>query len=82
MANTTIGVKLDDAVRTRIKDAALTQGRTSHALIKSSILTALDRHERGLGEASATAARAPFLDFARELQPQSVLRAKVTAAYR
>ncbi len=81
MANTTIGVKLDDAVRTRIKDAAQVQGRSPHALIKSSILTALDRHERGLGEPSA-AARTPFLDFARELQPQSVLRAKVTAAYR
>ena len=45
MANTTIGVKLDEGVRGRIREAAHDQGRSPHALIKHSILTALDRPE-------------------------------------
>ncbi len=85
MANTTIGVKLDEAVRGRIRDAAQAQGRTPHALIKSSILSSLDRHERGepVGEhGPSMPANQPFLDFVRGVQPQSVLRARVTSAYR
>ncbi len=83
MANTTIGVKLDQGVRDRIRDAAQSQGRTPHALIKHSILSALDRHERGDGEPGSAPPRpAPFLEFARGVQPQSVLRARITAATR
>ncbi|WP_131194460.1 trifunctional transcriptional regulator/proline dehydrogenase/L-glutamate gamma-semialdehyde dehydrogenase [Lichenihabitans psoromatis] len=85
MANTTIGVKLDGALRERIKDAAVSQGRTSHGLIKQSILTALDRHDQGASasaDLSGSSAPRPFLDFARSVQPQSVLRAKITSAYR
>ena len=83
MANTTIGVKLDQGVRDRIRDAAHSQGRTPHALIKHSILSALDRHERGDGEPGSALPRpAPFLEFARGVQPQSVLRARITAATR
>ena len=83
MANTTIGVKLDEAIRDRIRDAAQAQGRTPHALIKQSILAGLDRHEQGQGETADTGpVPQPFLDFVRSVQPQGVLRAKVTAAYR
>ena len=81
MANTTIGVKLDETVRERIKDAAQAQGRSPHALIKQSILTSLDRFERGDVAPARSEAR-PFLAFARGIQPQSVLRARITNAYR
>ena len=79
MATTTIGVKLDDAVRGRIREAAQAQGRSPHALIKHSILTTLDRHERGEPVAPP---EPPFMAFVRDVQPQGVLRARVTAAYR
>ncbi len=82
MANTTIGVKLDETVRDRIKEAAQTQGRSPHALIKRSIMTALDRHESGADPEGRALPPTPFLEFARGVQPQNVLRAKITAAYR
>ncbi len=89
VANTTIGVKLDEVLRARIKDVAQNQGRTSHALIKQSILSALDRHERGLPpdigpstEKPSISEVYPFLDFARNIQPQNILRARITAAHR
>ena len=86
MANTTIGVKVDEAVRERLKAAAETSGTTPHALIKRSILTTLDRIEGDDLPETGLAAQGngahPFLAFARSLQPQSVLRAKITGAYR
>ncbi|MDY0330254.1 MAG: trifunctional transcriptional regulator/proline dehydrogenase/L-glutamate gamma-semialdehyde dehydrogenase [Thiomonas sp.] len=99
MTITTIGVKLDEQVRQRIRAAAEAHGRTPHFVVKQMILQGLERLERGEplqpaaagddGEtpppppAEADAAQiVPFLDLAQEVQPQTVLRAAITAAYR
>ncbi len=109
MATTTLGVKLDDASRERLKRAAQSIDRTPHWLIKQAIFTYLDQVERGqlpndiisgpaadglpsaaeavadmadTDGAGAEAAVQPFLEFAQSVQPQSVLRAAITAAYR
>ena len=104
MATTTLGVKLDDASRDRLKRAAQSIDRTPHWLIKQAIFTYLEQIERGYrphetsadgpvvdAEEGADAAEAlaagetppqPFLEFAQSLQPQSVLRAAITSAYR
>ena len=95
---TTIGVKIDDALRARLKEAAEKVGRSPHWLIKQSLLSAVERIERGedladlVGDAPRSLdvtdtpepapAPQPFLEFAQNIQPQSVLRAKITAAYR
>ena len=47
MASTTIGVKIDDGLRTRLKSAAEALGRSPHWLIKQSIVSILERIERG-----------------------------------
>ncbi len=101
MASTTLGVKVDDLLRTRLKDAATRLERTPHWLIKQAIFAYLERIEHGqlppeLSGVSGTAdladggaveaeedgASHPFLEFAQSVQPQSVLRAAITAAYR
>ena len=101
MASTTLGVKVDDLLRTRLKEAASRLERTPHWLIKQAIFAYLEKIEHGqlppelsgvanLGELSESAAAEneddsvlhPFLDFAQNVQPQSVLRAAITAAYR
>jgi len=97
MASTTIGLKVDDALRARLKAAAEAQGRTPHWIVKQALLLALDRLERGaslghaddggpvllLEEEGATdTLPQPFLDFAQGVQPQTVLRARITSAYR
>jgi RHH-type transcriptional regulator, proline utilization regulon repressor / proline dehydrogenase / delta 1-pyrroline-5-carboxylate dehydrogenase len=92
MAGTTIGVKLDEQVRTRLKQAAALQGRTTHWLVKQLLLVGLERLERGedpLARAAPAepapapaATPVPFLDLAQDVQPQSVLRAAITAATR
>ncbi|SCW39511.1 trifunctional transcriptional regulator/proline dehydrogenase/L-glutamate gamma-semialdehyde dehydrogenase [Ancylobacter rudongensis] len=95
MSQTTIGVKIDDALRARLKAAAEREGCTAHALVKSALTAAVERTERGLGavlqieEAAAPEASrgslpsdSPFLPFASQIQPQSVLRARITSAYR
>ncbi len=97
MSVTTIGVKLDDQVRTRIKTAAEAQGRTSHFLVKQWIIQGLERLERGEivpdrehdeevqpmeQPRPHDAPLVPFLELAQEVQPQTVLRAAITAAYR
>jgi len=91
---TTIGVKVDEALRDRLRQAAEQNGRTPHWLVKQALLSALQRLEDGaslhavMGEplpplpAANEAASAPFLAFARGVQPQSVLRAAITAATR
>jgi len=101
MATTTLGVKLDDASRERLKRAAQSIDRTPHWLIKQAIFTYLEQIERGHwpheahtgGATEADGAEAaelghieaapqPFLEFAQSIQPQSVLRAAITSAYR
>ena len=95
LATATLGVKLDEQTRARLKVAAERQGRTTHWLVKQAILAGLERLERGeallqaeplpegpgdpVEEASAAP---PFLELAQDVQPQTVLRAAVTAAYR
>ncbi|KZD03505.1 trifunctional transcriptional regulator/proline dehydrogenase/L-glutamate gamma-semialdehyde dehydrogenase [Oceanibaculum pacificum] len=96
-ASTTIGVKVDERLRNRLKAVAERVGRSPHWLIKQSLLSTVEHIERGGGlaeilgeegaelemvEAAEEAALTPFLEFAQTVQPQSVLRAKVTAAYR
>lgn len=99
MATTTIGVKIDDELKTRLRLAGERIGRTPHWLIKQALLAALEKVEGGdaitevfpdgrtvldaaeQGQAS-DAPGPPFLEFAQAVQPQSVLRAKITAAYR
>ncbi|HEX7389245.1 MAG TPA: proline dehydrogenase family protein, partial [Acidiphilium sp.] len=95
MTVSTMGVKLDDQVRARLRVAAERQGRTTHWLVKQVILSGLERLERGeavdgaasdheFGPATAEEAipHVPFLDFAQDVQPQTVLRAAITGAYR
>lgn len=98
MATTTLGVKLDDATRERLKLAAQQLDRTPHWLIKQAIFSYLEQVEGGLTPAeqsglAAAAGEEPldslndqglqvFLDFAESILPQSVLRAAITAAYR
>jgi RHH-type proline utilization regulon transcriptional repressor/proline dehydrogenase/delta 1-pyrroline-5-carboxylate dehydrogenase len=98
MATTTLGVKLDDATRDRLKQAAQSIDRTPHWLIKQAIFNYLEQVEGGLtpAEHSGLAAVAGegsvetlseqghqvFLDFAESILPQSVLRAAITGAYR
>ncbi|EKM6428690.1 trifunctional transcriptional regulator/proline dehydrogenase/L-glutamate gamma-semialdehyde dehydrogenase [Cronobacter sakazakii] len=100
MGTTTMGVKLDDATRERIKSAATKIDRTPHWLIKQAIFNYLEQLENsdGLPELPALLASAanesdevpapvedthqPFLEFAEQIQPQSVSRAAITAAWR
>ena len=97
--STTMGLKLSDTLRLRLRQCAEQVGRTPHWLAKQALLTALDRLEQGAdlaslfgaeeeaaGEADVApvveAPSRPFLAFAQAVQPQSVLRARITGAYR
>ncbi|WP_116828495.1 bifunctional proline dehydrogenase/L-glutamate gamma-semialdehyde dehydrogenase PutA [Pseudomonas syringae] len=98
MATTTLGVKLDDPTRERLKAAAHSIDRTPHWLIKQAIFNYLEKLESGAtlleldgaagkdnedrGELAEEAGLQCFLDFAESIQPQSVLRAAITSAYR
>ncbi len=78
MASSTMGVKIDESLRLRVRAAAEHQGRTPHGFVKQAILAALD----GEPPPGAQYTTRPFLDFARSVQPQSVARARITAACR
>ncbi|MVW70602.1 trifunctional transcriptional regulator/proline dehydrogenase/L-glutamate gamma-semialdehyde dehydrogenase [Bordetella sp. 15P40C-2] len=97
MSTTTLGVKVDNALRDRLKAAAQKLNCTPHWLHKQALLAYLERIERGQlpaeivhlagDEANASESPAapfvpPFFEFGHEVQPQSVLRAAITAAYR
>ncbi|MCP1415790.1 RHH-type proline utilization regulon transcriptional repressor/proline dehydrogenase/delta 1-pyrroline-5-carboxylate dehydrogenase [Pseudomonas laurylsulfativorans] len=97
MATTTLGVKLDDPTRERLKAAATSIDRTPHWLIKQAIFNYLEKLEggatltelSGMTKDSDDSVDAPldhahqcFLEFAESILPQSVLRASITAAYR
>jgi RHH-type proline utilization regulon transcriptional repressor/proline dehydrogenase/delta 1-pyrroline-5-carboxylate dehydrogenase len=98
MATTTLGVKLDDPTRERLKAAATSIDRTPHWLIKQAIFNYLEKLEGGAtltelngssakdaddaGDVHTDHAHQCFLEFAESILPQSVLRASITAAYR
>jgi RHH-type proline utilization regulon transcriptional repressor/proline dehydrogenase/delta 1-pyrroline-5-carboxylate dehydrogenase len=99
MANTTLGVKVDDTLRDRLKAAAQKLDRTPHWLHKQALLSYIEKIERGQlppemsylssdeseGDEAETgngAVTPPFFEFGQDVQPQSVLRAAITAAYR
>ncbi|WP_075181079.1 trifunctional transcriptional regulator/proline dehydrogenase/L-glutamate gamma-semialdehyde dehydrogenase [Pantoea sp. 1.19] len=95
MGTTTMGVKLDDATRDRIKAAAQHIDRTPHWLIKQAIFNYLAQIESGESlpvappssqpdgdEGVPDEAPQPFLDFAEQVLPQSATRATITAAWR
>ncbi|WP_233237508.1 trifunctional transcriptional regulator/proline dehydrogenase/L-glutamate gamma-semialdehyde dehydrogenase [Bordetella sp. LUAb4] len=100
MATTTLGVKVDDALRDRLKNAAAKLNCTPHWLHKQAIVSYLDRIERGQlpaeishyngglhagaedADLPSQAQTPPFFEFGQDVQPQSVLRAAITAAYR
>jgi RHH-type proline utilization regulon transcriptional repressor/proline dehydrogenase/delta 1-pyrroline-5-carboxylate dehydrogenase len=98
--STTMGLKLTDDLRLRLKACADQVGRTPHWLAKQSLLTTLERLEHGADLAALFGAAEPeplaepepppapeilprpFLAFAQSVQPQSVLRARITSAWR
>jgi RHH-type proline utilization regulon transcriptional repressor/proline dehydrogenase/delta 1-pyrroline-5-carboxylate dehydrogenase len=98
MATTTLGVKLDEPTRERLKSAAQSIDRTPHWLIKQAIFNYLEKVEGGatlselnglgdksaeeIGEILADPSHQCFLEFAESILPQSVLRAAITGAYR
>nr|WP_314876882.1 trifunctional transcriptional regulator/proline dehydrogenase/L-glutamate gamma-semialdehyde dehydrogenase [uncultured Pseudomonas sp.] len=98
MATTTLGVKLDDPTRERLKAAAQSIDRTPHWLIKQAIFNYLEKLEGGAtlneinghganlgddaGELQPEHSHQCFLEFAESILPQSVLRAAITSAYR
>ncbi|MBC7444608.1 MAG: trifunctional transcriptional regulator/proline dehydrogenase/L-glutamate gamma-semialdehyde dehydrogenase [Polaromonas sp.] len=52
MSTVTLGLKVDETLRMRIREAAAQQGRTPHWLIKQAVLQYVDGLERGLVPAS------------------------------
>lgn len=98
MATTTLGVKVDETLRERLKLAAARLGCTPHWLHKQALASYVDAIERGQLPAEIThfgAADAdegvelaniervsPFYEFAQDVQSQSVLQAAITSAYR
>ncbi|MEY1271993.1 trifunctional transcriptional regulator/proline dehydrogenase/L-glutamate gamma-semialdehyde dehydrogenase [Proteus mirabilis] len=97
MSSTTMGVRLDEETRNRLKDAAQKLDRTSHWLIKQAIfnyleqiendqltLTSVTQAEQDIEESTESLSThyQPFLEFAEQIHPQSVLRSAITSAYR
>jgi RHH-type proline utilization regulon transcriptional repressor/proline dehydrogenase/delta 1-pyrroline-5-carboxylate dehydrogenase len=98
MVTTTLGVKVDEALRDRLKVAAQKLGCTPHWLHKQALAAYIDAIERGQlpaeiaymdseseagQEAQPSVEALPsFYEFAQDVQPQSVLRAAITSAYR
>ncbi|MCX5494668.1 trifunctional transcriptional regulator/proline dehydrogenase/L-glutamate gamma-semialdehyde dehydrogenase [Kaistia dalseonensis] len=92
--STTVGIKVDEELRARLKAAAEGIGRTPHWLAKQGLIAAIERAERGDVACADDEAGTPdlpggspsgldpFLAFAEGIRPQSVLRARITAAYR
>ena len=94
MSSTTMGVRLDEETRNRLKEAAQKLDRTSHWLIKQAIFNYLEQVENdqvNLGNSTLTeqdidespetptAHYQPFLEFAEHIHPQSVLRSAITS---
>ncbi|MBO1536622.1 transcriptional regulator [Pseudomonas sp. OA65] len=49
MTVTTLGIKLDEETRTRLKSASATLDRTSHWFMKKAILSFIEKVEAGAG---------------------------------
>ncbi len=106
MSTVTLGLKVDEALRTRIREAAAQQGQTPHWLIKQAVLHYVERIEQGqlprvvtpgamgatrtdkadeadasASPVSATLSAQPFLGWAKNVLPQTNLRAAITAAW-
>ncbi|ARU94247.1 trifunctional transcriptional regulator/proline dehydrogenase/L-glutamate gamma-semialdehyde dehydrogenase [Tatumella citrea] len=94
---TTMGVKLDEETRERLKNAAQKIDRTPHWLIRQAVFNLLESIESGNSplfseqlsgghESDSTPLKdeplPPFLDFAEQVLPQSVIRSAITAAWR
>lgn len=92
---TTMGVRLDDATRERIKQAAQKIDRTPHWIIKQAVFNYLEQLETGQAlpelplplrqeesDPNVEDTHQPFLDFAESILPQSVARAAITSAWR
>jgi RHH-type proline utilization regulon transcriptional repressor/proline dehydrogenase/delta 1-pyrroline-5-carboxylate dehydrogenase len=85
MVATVVGVKLDEDVRERLRAEAERLGRSPHWLAKQAIIHGIERLERGespLEGQDQAGTVMPFVEFAQSVQPQSVLRAAITGAYR
>ena len=54
MSTVTLGLKVDEALRTRIREAAAQQGRAPHWLIKQAVLQYVENLERGLSPLGVT----------------------------
>lgn len=95
---TTMGVKLDEPTRERLKQAAQKLDRTPHWLLRQAVFNLLESLESGnspwlnsednAGQEAFADANSreenhqPFLDFAEQILPQSVTRSAITAAWR
>ena len=70
--STTIGIKVDDALRERIRAAAHRLGRTPHWLLKQAVLQYVDALERGASSIRiALDAPAPGHEGMQEVQPDA-----------
>src|SRR3546814_3787554 len=92
MATTTLGVKVDETLRERLKSAAQKLGCTPHWLHKQALFAYIDAIERGRipaesshlsgvdiqeGDGAATQeSLPPFSAFARDVQPTSGVRSE------
>lgn len=72
MGSTTMGVKLDEATRDRIKSAALRIDRTPHWLIKQAIFNYLDRLESNSEWPELPTTNAPPQQDADDIMPQVI----------
>ncbi len=83
MVATVLGVKLEEELRERLRAEAARRDRSPHSLAKQAIIAGIERLEQN-ADASAEPAvfLGSFVDFAKSVQPQSVLRAAITSAYR
>jgi RHH-type proline utilization regulon transcriptional repressor/proline dehydrogenase/delta 1-pyrroline-5-carboxylate dehydrogenase len=64
MATVTLGIKVDEILRSRIKEAATAQGKTPHWLIKQAVIQYVENLERGHVPPVATAGATDSVEIA------------------
>ncbi|AWB33593.1 trifunctional transcriptional regulator/proline dehydrogenase/L-glutamate gamma-semialdehyde dehydrogenase [Orrella marina] len=95
---TTLGVKVDNAIRDRLKRASERLGCTPHWLHKQALIAYIEAIEKGqlpaeisflsstdpdsTDDVGNAESYSPFYEFAQDILPQSVLRSCITSAYR